>query len=180
MVGDTLFALGGRTGATPGSGVALSVAEAYDIDAAFWTPVAPMPVPAMDTAAIAVGGKIFVIGGAGGPDPAGPLLTTVQIYKVATNTWTLGTPMPTARANLGLATCGNVILALGGRTGPAFLGAPSNTAVVEAYEVSKDTWTVGLSPMPTAKSEHGTVSHGNHVYATGSGFFGAAQSPPRR
>ena len=102
----------------------------------------------------------------------------MQIYKVASNTWTLGAPMPTARANLALATCGNVILALGGRTGPAFLGQASNTAVVEAYEVSKNAWTtLPLTPMPTAKSEHGAVSHGNHVYATGSGIFGAARSP---
>lgn len=177
VVGDTLFALGGRTGAVPGSGLPLPSAEAYDIDAGIWIPVAPMPIPAMDTAAVAKGGKIYVIGGAGGPDPVGPLLDTVQIYNVAKNTWTLGAPMPTARANLALATCGNVILALGGRTGPAVLGAAGNTATVEAYEISKNAWVTGLTPMPTAKSEHGAVTHGNLLYATGSGIFGAAQSP---
>jgi Kelch motif protein len=96
--------------------------EAFDIDAGIWTPVAPMLIPAMDTAAVAKGGKIYVIGGAAGPDPVGPLLNTVQIYDVAKNTWTMGAPMPTVRANLARATCGNVILALRGRAGPAILG----------------------------------------------------------
>jgi hypothetical protein len=175
VVGDTLFALGGRTGATPGSGLALPFNEAYDIDAAVWTPAAPMPFPAMDTAAISYGGKIYVIGGAPGPDPT-PLLNTVQIYNVAKNTWTLGASMPTPRANLALARCGSVILALGGRTGPAFLGAAGNTAVVEAYEVRHNTWVGGLTPMPTAKSEHGAVTHGNRLYATGSGIFGQSSN----
>jgi hypothetical protein len=174
--GDRLYAIGGRTGFTPGSGLALPTLEAYDIDSGIWIPLTPMPIPAMDVAAVAHGGKIYVIGGAAFPDPILPLLDTVQIYNVAKNTWSLGATMPTPRANLALATCGTVILALGGRTGPAFLGPPVNTAAVEAYEVPKNTWTTGLTPMPTPKSEHGVVSHGNLVYATGSGIFGAAQN----
>jgi len=182
-VGNKLFAIGGRTGTVPGSGAALSCLEAYDIDAATWSAacgapgaLVPMPVAAMDVAAVAHGGNIYVIGGSGGPDPARPLLTTVQIYNVAKDAWFLGAPMPTARANLALATCGSVILALGGRTGPAFFGAAVNSATVEAYEIPKNLWTVGLSPMPTAKSEHGVASHGGLVYASGSGIFGAAMN----
>jgi N-acetylneuraminic acid mutarotase len=179
VVGNKLYAIGGRTGTTPGSGAPLSCLEAYNIAAGTWSPacgapgaLASMPVAAMDVAAIAHGGKIYVIGGAGGPDPAGPLLTTVQIYNVAKKTWSLGATMPTARANLALAQCGSVILALGGRTGPAAFGPAVNSAVVEAYEIPKNAWVGGLSPMPTAKSEHGAVNHGGKVYAIGSGIFG--------
>lgn len=167
VVGNRLFAIGGRTGATPASGVALAAVEAYDIAAGTWSTVAPLPVAVMDTYAVAHGGKIYVIGGATtGPVPVG----TVQIYDVAKDSWSLGSPMPTARANLALATCGSVILALGGRLD---LGV---STVVEAYEIQKDAWTTGLAPMPTAKSEHGAASHGGRIYATGSGIFGAAQN----
>ena len=144
VVGNKLYAIGGRTGTTPGTGAALSCLEAYEIALAIWSPacgtpgaLAPMPVAAMDVAAIAHGGKIYVIGGASGPDffIGAPLLSTVQIYDVAHDSWAPGAAMPTARANLALAKCGSVILALGGRTGPAFLGAVSNTATVEAYDI---------------------------------------------
>lgn len=168
VVGDTLFAIGGRTGATPGTGAALATVEAFDIDAGTWSPRAPMPVPAMDTAAVAHGGKIYVIGGA---TAGNAVLNTVQIYNVAKNSWSMGASMPTARANLAVTACGTVILALGGRT-----TAMNTSTVVEAYEIPKDTWFIGLAPMPTAKSEHSAVSHGNLVYATGSGIFGAAQN----
>jgi hypothetical protein len=183
VVGNKLYAIGGRTGTVPGSGAPLSCLEAYDIAAAAWSPacgspgaLSSMPIAAMDVAALAHGDRIYVIGGAAGPDPAGPLLPTVQIYNVAHDAWAVGSPMPTARANLALGTCGSVILALGGRIGPAFLGPLVNIATVEAYEIAKDAWVVGLSPMPTAKSEQGAASHGGLVYATGSGIFGAALS----
>ena len=102
----------------------------------------------------------------------------MQIYNVAKDTWSFGTPMPTlARANLALARCKSVILALGGRTGPAS-SAPgiSSTKIVEAYEIHKDEWVGGLTPMPTFKSEHGAVSHEGVVHVLGSGIFGSPQN----
>jgi hypothetical protein len=166
--GDRIYALGGRTGTIPAVGLPLNVVEAYDIDAGIWVPLAPMPFAVMDTAAAVVGGKIYVIGGGG---LLGAPMNTVQIYNVAHNTWSLGNAMPTPRANLAVSTCGVVILATGGRT-PVSGVSP----IVEAYEVPHDQWVAPLSPMPTAKSEHSSVSHGNSLYVTGSGIFGAAQN----
>lgn len=186
VVGNTLFALGGRTGTVPGSGVPLGCVEAYDIATDTWSApcgapgtLAPMPIPVMDTAAIAHGNEIFVIGGARGPDPVVlgiPLSDDVQIYNVAHDIWSLGTPMLTPRANLGLGKCGNVIIADGGRTDSAFLGSAANVATVEAYAIPMDAWTTPLTPMPTARSEHGSASHGDFVYAIGSGIFGVSSS----
>lgn len=188
VVGHKLYAIGGRDGAEPGEGTALNCLEAYDIDAATWSPkcgdpgaLAPMPQAAMDVAAIAQDGKIYVIGGASGPDvgcpstPSAPsLLNNVQIYNVANDTWSPGTMMPSLRANLALATCGSVILALGGRIGPACLPF-YNRPTVEAYEIPKNDWTGGLNPMPNPKSEHGAISHGGVVHVLGSGIFGNPQ-----
>lgn len=195
VVGHMLYAIGGRKavgfdpGREPGTGMATQCIEAYDIKARTWasspsclsgTPpeLTDMPFGAMDVAAIAHEGKIYVIGGAGGPDSSGgPLLPYVQIYHVDKNAWSFGAPMPTARANLALARCENVILALGGRIGPAL--PVYNQRTVEAYEIHKDDWTGDLTPMPTAKSEHGAVSHGGHggvVHVLGSGIFGNPQN----
>jgi hypothetical protein len=96
-------------------------------------------------------------------------VNTVQIYNVAQNTWSLGQPMPTSRANLAVATCGVVIVATGGRTATAGV-----SAIVEAYEIPENQWVAPLNPMPTAKSEHSSVSHGNLLYVTGSGILGAS------
>jgi Kelch motif protein len=169
--GDRIYAIGGRSGFMPGIGPPLDAVEAYDIDAAVWVPLAPLPFPVMDTAATAIGGKIYVIGvdaGSGAP------MNTVQIYNIAYNTWSLGQPMPTARANLAVATCGIVIVATGGRTTTG--SHVSNSNIVEAYEIPHNQWVANLNPMPTAKSEHSSVSHGNLLFATGSGIFGAAHN----
>ncbi len=202
VVGHKLYAIGGRTAGhdehgmvvvEPGTGTALKDLEAYDIAAGTWTapcettpPGVPpglkcMTMKAMDVAAIAHGGKIYVIGGEG---EGGVLLNTVQIYDVLSNTWSFGTPMPTAangestRANLALAACGNVILALGGRTTSA--DPTSNT--LQSYEIATDNWitcnpTITTPPMPTClmptpKSEHGAISQGGVVHVLGSGIFG--------
>lgn len=171
VVGDKLFAVGGRTGFSPGTGDALDCLEAYDIEAGTWGPgcgspdgLAPLPIPVMDTTASAHGNKIYVFGG---QDKSGNLSTAVQIYNVAKNTWTLGKPMPTPRANLAAAACGNVLVVTGGRT-----ASQDRTDIVEAYQLPKGKWFAGLKPMPTVKSEHGGVSHGGKIYAVGSGIFG--------
>ena len=193
VVGHKLYAIGGRTAGAggfikPGTGTALSCVEAYDIAADKWTSspdcsgyvsgaLAPLNIPVMDVAAIAIGGKIYVIGGVTGPDVAGvpQLVHSMQIYDVTKNFWTSVTGLSIQRANLALANCGSVILALGGRTNTPSTSNTSNA--VEAYEIATKTWTTCTADkclMPTAKSEHGAVSHGDVVHVLGSGIFGAA------
>jgi Kelch motif len=60
--------------------------------------------------------KVYAIGGWPG---TGIGAATVFIYHVATNTYTRGTPMPTRRAEMGVATFGNRIYTVGGAQ-PAF------------------------------------------------------------
>lgn len=65
VAGNAIYAIGGR--AAPGgpcSGPGLASVERYDIDTNTWELVAPMPVALSDRAAVKVGGKIYVFGGA--------------------------------------------------------------------------------------------------------------------
>jgi hypothetical protein len=58
-----LVCAGGQAGAAPG-GTVESAVEGYDPYLDVWTVHEPMPVPRTGTAGIAVGGRLFVPGGA--------------------------------------------------------------------------------------------------------------------
>jgi hypothetical protein len=70
--------------------------------------------------------RIYVIGGKQNLDA----VNLTQIYDPTKDTWTLGTPMPTARYSLGVAVLNNTLYAIGGREG--WFGAP-NSAANEQY-----------------------------------------------
>jgi N-acetylneuraminic acid mutarotase len=54
-------------GGDDAAGVELSLNEEYDPGADTWTTRAPMPTPRNDAMGAAVAGKVYVIGGSGGP-----------------------------------------------------------------------------------------------------------------
>ena len=60
----------------------------------------PAPVTHFRPVVAAIGGKLYV---AGGNNAAGTALRRVDVYDPATNTWSLGAAMPTARVNAGAA-----------------------------------------------------------------------------
>ncbi|RDI39098.1 Kelch repeat-containing protein [Falsibacillus pallidus] len=74
-----------------------------------WITLTPLPQPLSFVAAEAFGGKIYVFGGRDPDEPVAPdtflndpgdpavAVDTVYIYDPATDTWSTGAPMPTAR-----------------------------------------------------------------------------------
>jgi hypothetical protein len=58
-----------------------------------WYIGTPLPTPRDGAFAGAIGGKIYVAGGANNSG----VLNVNEIYDTITNTWTTGAPMPTAR-----------------------------------------------------------------------------------
>lgn len=102
-----IYAVGGRTGSTFGTGTILGVNEVYDPIADTWTVLAPMPTPLSDVyATIALNGKVYVLGGA--IDPV-TVTGAVQIYDIATDSWSFGAPMPTPRAAAMAGICGDPV-----------------------------------------------------------------------
>ncbi|MBU1662113.1 MAG: hypothetical protein KKD28_11655, partial [Chloroflexi bacterium] len=102
--------------------------------------------------AAASNGKIYAIGGHNGN-----ILSTVEEYDPATDTWTTRASMPTARYLLGVAAASNgKIYAIGG-----------TLATVEEYDPATDTWTSRAS-MPTARGYLGVTAASNgKIYAIG-------------
>ena len=176
--GDAIFAIGGRDTTSPHTGSPLDVVEVYDVVNNTWLPAAtaaPMPIPMMDIYSTVFvpgrgdDGSIFVIGGFG-PDSSGRIdvSSAVQIYDVASNTWTAGPPMPTPRSNLLAGICGNQIHAIGGYNGF------NEYDINEALDLSTLAWTAGWAKMVTPISEFMTqgIYTGAEIFAIGEGIFG--------
>jgi N-acetylneuraminic acid mutarotase len=155
------------------------VAETWEYDPAndTWRPRAPMPTARGSGVAAVVGGKIYVIGGAGpvpgAPDPAlrprqaQRSLAVVEEYDPATDTWRARAPMPTPCNHMGGEAVNGKIYVIGGRLSGAFIiGYPGNINLVQAYDPATDSWAT-RAPMPTARSGLNTAMANGIIYAAG-------------
>jgi len=143
--------------------LALGLATVTLAAADTWTAKSPMPTARDLLSASAVDGKIYAIGGLGGP-------SIVEEYDPATDTWIKKASLPTPRQWLSTSVVNGKIYAIGG---DARTGAPS-LSTVEEYDPATDTWTE-KAPMPTARFTHSTSVVDGKIYAIG-GFF----RPPER
>ena len=149
----------------------------YDPQSDAWKALAPMPTKRGSPNAAVVGGKIYVIGGAGlhpgsketALHPARPqrVLGVNEVYDPATNTWATRSPMPTTRNHAAAGVVNNKIYVIGGRVGNAFITRASNTDVVEEYDPATDQWGDLKAPMPTARSATAWGTHKGRIYVAG-------------
>ena len=122
-----------------------------------WTAgLANMPTSKSSLTSVEVDGKIYCIGGYNGSE----FLNTVEIYDIATNTWTTGTSMPTQRASLTSVEVDGKIYCIGEWNGSSY----QNT--VEIYDIATNTWTTGTS-MPTSRGGLTSQVIDNKIYCIG-------------
>ena len=112
---------------------------AYDIDAASWSRRSPLPHARAGHAMVQVGGRIYVIGGAG-PSP-----DKILIYDPASDKWQIGAGLGVPRRALAAATDGKRIYAVGGIRSD---GAASNA--FEVFDPAGGAWTA-LPALPGAR-----------------------------
>jgi N-acetylneuraminic acid mutarotase len=161
----------------PPAWVPIGNAWEYDPAADSWKILAPMPTRRGSPVAAAVGGKIYVIGGAsihpGSSEPAvlptrpHRALGTVEEYDPATDSWRARAPMPTARNHAAVGVVGGKIYVLGGRLGAAFISVASNTDVVEEYDPATDQWGAVRARMPTPRSAVAWGVYRGRIYVAG-------------
>jgi N-acetylneuraminic acid mutarotase len=101
--------------------------------------------------------RIAVVGGFSANITVGD----VQIYDAATNTWTMGPPMPTPRHHLGVAVIGKKLYAIGGRSEQTFV-----MATVEVLDLETMTWSKGQD-LQVARSGHAVAEAKGRIYAFG-------------
>jgi N-acetylneuraminic acid mutarotase len=153
-------------------------AWAYDTETQGWSALPPMPTPRGALAAVAVGNKIYAVGGAKIPSgielsdgltAGGPveLLGTMEVFDTEQNSWTTLKSMTLPRNHLGVAHLDNKLYAIGGAVGSCFPGGwSSNVGMNEAYDIATDTWST-RAPMATARSGVGVTALNGKIFVIG-------------
>ena len=182
-----IYAFGGATqsqAAGPGN-IALNTSWEYDPVADSWKSLAPMPTRRVSAVAAAVGGKIYVLGGAGhhpgAKDLAAPIggntphrsLDANEAYDPATNRWETRMTMPTPRNHAAIGVANNKIYVIGGRVASVFVVPSNNVDVVEEYDPATDSWGASKARMPIATSGAAFGSYRGKIYVAG----GESQNP---
>jgi N-acetylneuraminic acid mutarotase len=110
------------------------------LEAGAWVQKAPVPGEPVGASAVALDGKIYVMGGVVTPSPSYDNTANVSVYDPVTNTWDSRASMHTARGFLATAVVNGKIYAIGG-------GYPTPVNSVEVYDPVTNTWT-DKAPLP--------------------------------
>ncbi|MEN6544345.1 kelch repeat-containing protein [Parvibaculum sp.] len=128
-----------------------------------WRGVAPMPAPRVGLSLVAVGGKLYALGGRGAD--AG----RVFIYDPAEDRWAVAKAnMPAPRSGAAIVAQGSEIYVIGGLDGRVA------TARVDILDTEAGTWRAGPS-LPAPRAGHIAAVLGGRIHVTG----GESLSPPK-
>ena len=176
---NRIYAFGGFVLPEAGGPAWNAIDNAWEYDPAKdeWKALAPMPTKRGAAAAAVANGKIYITGGANsiagitenGIHPTRPhnVMTTVEEYDPATNTWRAVRPMLVARNHHTTASVGDKLYTIGGRIGSAFItGGANNIDLVEMYDPATNLWTP-REKMPTRRSAMGWGVFNNYVIVAG-------------
>jgi N-acetylneuraminic acid mutarotase len=130
-----------------------------------WTLKAPMPAPRGETAAVAFGGKLYVMGGSvlSVGAPFAKAVPRNEAYDPATDSWRVLAPMPVGRDHLGLAVVNGKIYSFGGFTYSTHQGAGSE---VFEYDPAADKWRT-LTPLKAPRASTGAAVIGGKIHVIG-------------
>lgn len=127
----------------------------YDPDIGTWIASAPMPAPRAGHGFVAVGGKIYALGG------RGEGASRVWVYDPGSNTWSAtGDAMPSPRVAAAYVTVDGRIYVLGGLVGGAA------TARVDIFDPATGRWQSGPQ-LPEARSGHVAALMDGKIHVTG-------------
>jgi N-acetylneuraminic acid mutarotase len=123
-----------------------------------WREIASMPAPRSQAAAVALGGKIFIVGGAGNDR----LVSPTYVYDTATDRWSSAAPIPTPRDHLAAVAFAGRLCAIGGRR----LSLLQNLATFECYDPGRDAWQT-MPDAPNARGGIGAAVVGDRIFVAG-------------
>jgi N-acetylneuraminic acid mutarotase len=162
---DHAMAAGVDIGETPGlyifggnvNGVAVARSFRFSEDQG-WREIAPMPAPRSQGAAVALGGKAFVVGGTANDR----LVAPTYVYDTATDRWSAAAAIPTPRDHLAAVAFAGRLCAIGGRR----LSLLQNLASFECYDPGRDSWQT-MPDAPTARGGIGAAVIGERIFVAG-------------
>jgi N-acetylneuraminic acid mutarotase len=137
-----------------------------------WVKGVPMPLYRSEMGAALLDGKIYVIGGIAGPDETYSSITAqVDMYDVASRTWSTAPSLPDALHHIGVAALDGRVYVTGGyRTGegasPEDFTSWVNTGATWVYTPGSDAWE-RKADLPSPRSAHSSVALGGRIYVIG-------------
>jgi N-acetylneuraminic acid mutarotase len=161
VAGGKIYAIGGTVS---GTAACSPVVEQYDPTTDTWTRKADTPLPRGAASCSTVNSVSYLVGGmptgGQGTDRA---VTTVQAYDPATDTWTVKSPLLTARGFLSTCVIAGKIYAIGG-----CLNAydSSDLSSMEAYDPATDNWS-RMADMPAKRKGFGSAAVNGRIYVVG-------------
>ena len=171
-VNDQIYVMGGFELVGPNDVEPSNKTEAYDPITDTWTVKAEMPYPAVDHSSVVVGVKIYVLTSPFQIDRNHVVNSPIQIYDTKSNSWSLGSFLPTTQSSADAA----LILDEQGRELIYIFGGGGYgdySDLVQIYDLQNDVWGVG-SPMPTSRLGLAVAVVNNQVYALGGATSGGA------
>jgi N-acetylneuraminic acid mutarotase len=126
--------------------------------AATWVALPPLPSPQQEVAVVALGGKVYVIGGF---DVASQPTAAVNVYDPKAKRWAAAAPLPQPLHHVNAAVVGDRIYVAGALSSVAFTAVGTTLA----YDPVANAWT------PKAAMPAGTQRGGSFVGAIGTTIY---------
>ncbi|HYK87865.1 MAG TPA: kelch repeat-containing protein [Acidobacteriota bacterium] len=154
-----------RTSTVELTGTSFTASDGTVFSAPPWQDVKPLGTPRRSHAAVALSGKIYVIGGL---DSDMKSLSSVEIYDPAGDTWTAGVPLPVAMFRHTAEVVAGKIYVI-----------PSNGSAIRIFDPGTNTWSTGPNA-PYSDPAHGSCAMFDDyvVVATPNGAFSGSISVP--
>lgn len=149
---NRLYAIGGRSAQGPAAAT-----ERYSLEGDVWTRLRDKPTPVTDVQGVALGGTIYVPGGALAD---GQPTDVFEMYNPDRDIWEPRARLPAPRSAYGLAVIEGAIYLFGGWDGTAF------TSTVWAYDAAGDRWQE-RTPMPDARGGVAVSVIGSRAFVAG-------------
>ena len=138
------------------------IAVAYAFDGVTWKRLAAPPLARGAATAQVIGGKVYVTGGA--PTEGQAPYAQLDVYDIASDHWSTGAPMPTAREHVASCALDGRMIVLGGWVSVG--GADVAQTAAESYDPELDRWSV-LPPMGTARGGLSAIAQGSTCHVVG-------------
>ena len=165
VMGNSIYVFGGHhpdaTKGGPMTDPGFSFCEAFDPDTNTWREIAPMPTPRFASAAVVLGNRILVLGGAGLREDGFKNFDVVESYDPRINQWSeAGFRLPQPAAGAGACIRNNRLYLAGGNSGDRIENR------TRYYDPDCSQWTE-LSPLETGRLVMGMISMGDTLYLIG-------------